>query len=416
MEGEEGVSVISTVVPATPRSEGNGECELRWMELIMKLHYIRAVYFFTSEAAQGLSISDLKKNMFPLLDRVPRLVSGRIRISESGQPVIKCNDAGVRVAESHRHCTLREWFQQHGCSLEGLVPDHVLGGPDLAFSPLVFLKFTWFECGGLCVGLSWSHILGDAFSAFNFMAEWSQIRAPTRIAHTLSPKPKLKLQSPPHNGNPISVKIATTTGELWLPTTRAKIVTHTFHVTPKQLNLLTTSRTTATSSYFKTLSAFVWSHVAHIRGESEPRAVTVVTHGGEGLVLSSVEASFAVAESDMAELARVIGEEKREEEVVEEGGGGGGERGDFVVYGANLTFVDLESGDDLYGVVLNGHKPVVANCCIHGVGDEGVVLVLPAPEGVGGGRMVTVSLAEEEVEQLKDKLRREWGIESLPFS
>lgn len=132
-------SRISTVVPATPRGEQNGAYKLSSMDLLMKLHYIRVVYFFRSEAVPGLTIYDLKKPMFPVLDLYSR-VSGRIRGSETGRPFIKCNDAGVRIAESHcDEKTLEEWLAKNGYSGDGLVHDHVLG-PDLDFSPLVFVK------------------------------------------------------------------------------------------------------------------------------------------------------------------------------------------------------------------------------------------------------------------------------------
>ncbi|KAJ1416431.1 Transferase [Sesbania bispinosa] len=98
--------------------------------------------FFTTEAVQGLSINDLKKPMFLLLAPLSH-VSGRIRRSESGRPFIKCNDAGVRIAESQCDNTLEEWLQQNGYAIEGLVhDDHVLG-PDLGFSPLVFHQGTY---------------------------------------------------------------------------------------------------------------------------------------------------------------------------------------------------------------------------------------------------------------------------------
>ena len=131
-------SRISTVVPATPRGDENGAYHLSYVDLLMKLHYIRTVSFFGPEAAQGLSTHDLKKPMFQLLDPYSHL-SGRIRRSEAGRPFIKCNDAGVRIAESHCDKTLEEWFNQKGYSIDDLVHDHVLG-PDLAFSPLVFVK------------------------------------------------------------------------------------------------------------------------------------------------------------------------------------------------------------------------------------------------------------------------------------
>ncbi|CAJ1971669.1 unnamed protein product [Sphenostylis stenocarpa] len=433
-------SKISTVVPATPRGDEHSVWHLSSMDLLLKLYYIRALYFFINDAAQGLSIYDLKKPMFPLLDHVIHL-SGRIRFSESGRPFIKCNDAGVRIAESHCDLTLLEWFHENGCSIHhGLLHDHVLG-PDLGFSPLVFVKFTWFKCGGLSVGLSWSHVLGDAFSAFNFITKWSQTLAghapPKTLIHTPNHK---QIQSPPHNNlvdgnhgnneNPVSVKMATTVEELWLATNDTQMVTHTFHVTPNQLNHLVTSificdQNQATqTSYFEILSALVWKQVARIR-DTEPKIVTVLTRGSvsnefptNDVVISVVEADVAIGKSDVGDLAKLIGEEKRVEnniveKLVEENEG----KDNFAVYGARLTFVDLEEGD-IYGVVLNGQKPMVANCSIDGVGDDGVVLVLPGledEEDGRSGRMVTVTLPEKEVLQLKDKLREEWGFESLAF-
>ncbi|PNX81219.1 omega-hydroxypalmitate O-feruloyl transferase-like protein, partial [Trifolium pratense] len=55
----------------------------------------------------------------------------RVRVSESGRAFIKCNDAGVRIVESHCDKTVGEWLDENEYSLDGLVHDHVLG-PDLA--------------------------------------------------------------------------------------------------------------------------------------------------------------------------------------------------------------------------------------------------------------------------------------------
>ncbi|OIV97845.1 hypothetical protein TanjilG_12602 [Lupinus angustifolius] len=427
-------SIISTVVPATPREDQNGAFHLTSMDLLMKLHYIRPVYFFTAEAVQGLSISDLKKPMFTLLDMYSH-VSGRIRRSESGFPFIKCNDAGVRIAESRCEITLREWFHENGVySVHGLVHDHVLG-PHLSFSPLVFVKFTWFKCGGLCVGLSWAHILGDAFSAFNFITKWSQIlvgHTPPKSLHT--PNIKEPKFPPSYNiyENPISIKKATVVGEYWLGANNIDVATHSFHFTFKQLQHLVTSTsnqsqitiTSKNTSYFEIISAMLMKSIAHIKGEFGTKVLTICTNNNSnhdenefpnnGLVLSRIEADL---EADISELAKLISEKKMVEnhimeKLIEKDEG----KEDYIVYGANLTFVDLEEAE-IYEVKLNGHKPIMANCTIHGVGDEGVVLVLPAPEdiddgdgGGGNGRIVTVSLPEKELNQLKDKIGKEWSI------
>ncbi|MED6183436.1 hypothetical protein PIB30_037865 [Stylosanthes scabra] len=460
-------SRISTVVPATPRGDQNDAYQLSYMDLLMKLHYIRSVFFFASKSVQGLTISDLKRPMFPLLDAYSH-VSGRIRRSERGRPFVKCNDAGVRIAESERDVTLREWFDENinGCVRElevdddGLVHDHVLG-PDLGFSPLVFVKFTWFKCGGLCVGLSWAHVLGDAFSALDFITKWSNMLSghvpPKSLPmpnNQIAPHEEIIMQPINNNNNsnsilvsenPTSIKRATIEGEYWLATNVSHVATHSFHVTSKQLHHLVkatynnnnnnNNNNGPRNKYFEIISALIWKCVTNIRGNVGSMAVTICTkscngskHGenelfpsnNNGLVLSKIEACL---ESDISELARIIAEKKMVEnhivkKLVEKEDDEGKEE-DFVVYGANLTFVDLEEAD-LFGVKLNGHKPIMANCSFRGVGDKGVVLVFPAPSGGeenedddgddNNGRIVTVSLPVKELSQLKNKLRGEWGI------
>ncbi|KAK7311677.1 hypothetical protein RJT34_09966 [Clitoria ternatea] len=421
-------SRISTVVPATPRGDQNGAYQLNYMDLLMKLHYIRPVFFFNSEAVRGLSISDLKEPMFPLLDPYSH-VSGRIRISESGRPFLKCNDAGVRIAESHCERSLQEWFDENGsCSFDGLVHDHVLG-PDLGFSPLVFVKFTWFKCGGLSVGLSWAHVLGDAFSALNFITKWSQVLAgqapPKSLQLPNHPEPKISPNSIYENP-PTSIKRATIIGDYWLASSDSNVAIHSFHLTSKQLHQLVTidaTNKTKPSSYFEIISALVWKCIANTREDFGPKVVTVCKSTSNraqnefptnDLVLSKIEVDVSVGKCDISDLANVIAEKNIVEnhvmkKVVEQGEG----KEDFIVYGANLTFVDLEEGD-IYGVKLNGQKPIMANCTFRGVGDQGVVLVLPAPEdkeGDGNGRIVTVSLPKKELQKLKHKLEGEWGVD-----
>lgn len=287
------------------------------------------------------------------------------------------------------------------------------------------------------MGLSWAHILGDAFSAFNFIIKWSQTlagEAPPKSLHMpILSKPQIFLPNSVSDQNPFSIKRATIIGEYWLASNDSDVATHSFHITSKQLHHLVTNQTnidtTKTNnktSYFEVISALVWKCLAQIREELGPRVVTIctsVTNRAEnefpsnyGLLLSRIEADFPAGESDISELARLIGEKKLNEnrvleKLVEESEQG---KEDYIVYGANLTFVDLEEAD-FYGVKMNGKKPIMANCSFRGVGDQGVVLVLPAPEdndlGDGNGRIITVSLpAEKELDQLKDKLGREWGI------
>ncbi|KAL2339987.1 hypothetical protein Fmac_007927 [Flemingia macrophylla] len=426
---------ISTVVPATPRDDRNAAFQLNTMDLLVKLHYIRLVFLFDSLAAGGLSIYELKKPMFPLLDPYAH-VSGRIRRSESGRPFIKCNDAGVRIAESRCDRTLQEWINDNRNGVvEGLVHDHVLG-PDLAFSPLVFVKFTWFKCGGLSVGLSWAHVLGDAFSAFKFISKWSQLLGGQALPKSLHmpnlPEPQISPNSISEDP-PISIQGANIVGEYWLPAKDKDLATHSFHITSEQLHhlVMVTSNqisytTKKTSSYFDFISALLWKCIANIGDQnSGPKVVTICTSKtnrpenefptNDFLVFSKIESDFWVGKREISELVKLIAENKvvenpEIEKIVENDEG----KEDYIVYGAKLTFVDLEEANAYDGVRLNGQKPIMANCAFHGVGDQGVVLVLPSPEDNdldgGNGRIVTVSLPRDELDQLKDKLGGEWGI------
>ena len=101
---------------------------------------------------------------------------------------------------------------------------------------------------------------------------------------------------------------------------------------------------------------------------------------------------------------QAIDETTQIEELVEKDQG----LSDFVVYGANLSFVDWQEGD-FYGLELQGHKPEFVSYSIQGVGDNGVVLVLPGPKytgNVGGeGRLVTLIFPENEISELKSELK-----------
>lgn len=416
---------LSTVVPSRMTPE-NAVHELTSMDLAMKLHYLKGVYFFTSDAVRGISVSDLKEPMFLLLDTYC-CVAGRIRRPEDGcrRPVIKCNDSGVRIVEARANKTVDEWLDLNDCGAldDYLIYSHVLG-PDLGFSPLVFIQFTWFKCGGLSVGLSWAHILGDAFSASHFISLWAQIIAghmptqppniPTKVAkefHFPSLIPD----------KPFSLKRVDPVGDYWLSTNTCKMETHSFHVTAKQLDhlLSNTSSSNINVQPFQALSAIIWKSLAKIRGESsEPKIVTICSRDAKemknrtldnGQLISTVQADFSVAKADTMKLLKLIAEKSLDERgMIEEYLlEGDNENSDLLMYGANLTLVNLEDAD-IYNVELKGSKPIFVNYSMMGVGDEGVILILPGPEN--GGQVITMVLPDGEGVELKNELQKGCGI------
>ncbi|KAJ9674028.1 hypothetical protein PVL29_023527 [Vitis rotundifolia] len=414
---------LSSVVPATVTGEDKVD-GLSNMDLAMKLHYLKGVYFFRREAVEGLTISDLKKPMFEWL-KLYYPTAGRIRRSESGRPMIKCNDGGVRIVEAQCEKSVDEWMAMEDHDLHNcLTYDQVLG-PDLAFSPLVFIQLTWFKCGAMSVGLSWAHVQGDVVSASDFINMWGSVmagHAPPRSLGTnpTSPKPQFHQKL---SQKPFSLKMTHPVGDHWLlpRSNHPRMGTRYFHVTLDQLERLLSAHSGphAQSQPFQLLSAIMWKTLAKIQGESAPKIVTVCRNSsGErgddeilknAMVVSRVEADIGVAEADVSDLARLIAEKTVcENGMIEETVGGDDGKSDFILYGANLTFINFEEVK-LFGLEIKGHKPVWASYSIGGVGDEGAFLVLPAQDG-DGGRTVTAILPENQLAWLRRELKDEWGI------
>lgn len=418
---------MSTVVPASiTEGEDKMTHKLTNADLAMKLHYVRGVYLFRSQAAEGLTTVNLKDPLFPLLNSYYP-AAGRIRRSppEGGRPFIKCNDSGVRVVEAKCQKTIDEWLaltagQSSPDPYDRLLrPDHFLGrDDDLAFSPLLFIQLTWFKCGGVSVGVSWAHLLGGPLSVSEFFTNLGRQLVAAADHHLPPPLPiHVPTTATADSNFPSSLgRVVPPVGDLWDLVPTSKMVTHTYHFSNKQIDqLLLISK-----SFFNAIAAVIWKSLAKIRrspaglktvtvikthrdGKNEPRTAAA---GNWQEAISVVKVTMDVADADVAELALKISENAEEEnEIIEEFAGLGENSvpsSDFYVYGANLTFVDL-GGAKIYEFEIKGQKPIYANYTIGGVGEEGAVLVLP--EDSEGGRIVNVTLPEHLGQELANDLK-----------
>ncbi|XWS25387.1 hypothetical protein CRYUN_Cryun27aG0064300 [Craigia yunnanensis] len=125
------------------------------------------------------------------------------------------------------------------------------------------------------------------------------------------------------------------------------------------------SQTDNISHFANPLCYIIWQSLSKISEDSDSRIVTVCTNNSiirenemptNGMILSTVQADFSVSKDEIVELTKLIAEKMmpENEELLQ----GNEERSDFIVYGANLTFVDLEEAN-LYGLELKGKKPVI---------------------------------------------------------
>ncbi|KAL0358513.1 UNVERIFIED_CONTAM: protein ECERIFERUM 26-like [Sesamum angustifolium] len=360
------------------------------MGLAMKLHYIRGVYYFGSQAFEGLTTLVIKEPMFTWLNKYPE-VCGRFRRTETGRAYLKCNDCGVRFVEAKCDKTLDEWLEMKDATLEKLlVRDEVLG-PELGFSPLVYIQLTKFKCGGTAMGLSWAHVLGDAFSAVEFMNMLGRAVArydlgrPTGLAHSHT---KATTPNSPQKviDDSVSIKRVGPVGDHWVNVTKCKMEAFSFNVTPTQLSHLQSKLSPNGTQFgaFEALSAVIWQCIAKIRGEKWDSNVVTICKGSEqsktcdgtlsnSQVVSVVKANFRILDANPSELASLV-------------------------QMGHARFYEFE---------YRGQRPVSVSYRIEGVGEEGAVLVLPGPKGDGEGRSVMAILPENEINELKLELKRE---------
>ncbi|KAI5385088.1 protein ECERIFERUM 26-like [Lathyrus oleraceus] len=394
------------------------------LDLAMKLHYLKVVYLFDSEAAQGLNIAKIKETLFNMFNHyfVP---CGRFRRTESGRLFIKCNDCGARLAETRCTKTLDEWVDMKDWSSYKLLVSQQALGPELSFSPPVFLQVTQFKCGGAAIGISWAHVLGDPHSASDFMNKWGEfcnnlnVKTPYNIPRSIATPLNLEgLEK-----DPATVKRVDPVGDHWILANNKKMEQFSFHITASQMNNLQEQiwgSSVEKNPSFESLCAIIWRCIARVREGSEPTIVTVCRSDpngrgndmiGNDQLICKVDAGndCSIVDTDLKTLARLLVEQgtderKQIEEIVETNEG----VADFFVYGANLTFLNLEDVN-VHDFKLRGKKPIFVYYTLQGVGDEGAVLVLPWSKDPNkndiDGKFVTIIFPEDEMVKIKDELK-----------
>ncbi|EPS62865.1 hypothetical protein M569_11925, partial [Genlisea aurea] len=408
---------LSTVVPASVAGEGISH-HFTNTDLAFKLHYLSTLHLFTGEAAKDLTIADLKEPMFQWL-RVYYGICGRIRRDDSdGRLFLKCNDSGVRIVEAICSKTVAEWIDG-GDYQRGLVYHQPFLGDNFEFTPLVFLQLTRFKCGGLGVGMRWAHIIGDGFKALDSIKAWGKILAgempkpPPPPLTTPTSRRNVDSAEPPSASPCRSLKPLTQSlGGTWLTPNNVKLQTHTFHFSEKHLAGLMAAADRRYGNHgissFEIISALIWKYLAEIKTAATDTVTLVKKRKGDfdgrilgngGLEIGIVDFAFQekiTTDSDPLEIAKAITDRFVDEtKLIEETAKWDL---DFLIYGSNLTFVDLIDAD-LYGLKLKGEDAAFANLSVGGVGDEGAVVVVPGREH--GIATVNAILPEDQTVHLK---------------
>ncbi|PHT97129.1 hypothetical protein BC332_33949 [Capsicum chinense] len=337
------------------------------MDLAMKLHYLRGIYYFDSQAFQDVTVYKIKEPMFSWFNYF-YMTNGRFRRAESGRPYIKCNDCGARFIEAQCDKTLEEWLEMKDAPLEKLLASNQVLGPELAFSPPILIQHTKFKCGGISLGLSWAHVLGDVFTTTEFWNLLGKVYGgyqppkPLNLAHSLTKANSTQTMQKIVE-DPLSIKRVDPVEDHWIVNNSCKMKSFSIHVSASKLDQLQSKL--GIQGPFESLCVVIWQSISRIRDGPGPQVVTICKKGEEkkeGLignteVIGVVKVDYSISEANPSQLARlikneIIDERLKIDEAIEK------EQGvsDVVVYGANLTFVNVE-GADLYGFDWRGHKP-----------------------------------------------------------
>lgn len=124
--------------------EPNVVYDLSGLDLAMKLHYLRGVYFFSGQAIEGITNVRIKETMFYFLNEYFH-TCGRFRRSDLGRPFLKCNDCGARFIEAHCDKTIAEWLEMDSPSMHKMLVSQQVIGPELSFSPPLLLQVSCYK-------------------------------------------------------------------------------------------------------------------------------------------------------------------------------------------------------------------------------------------------------------------------------
>ncbi|KAK9671295.1 hypothetical protein RND81_12G019800 [Saponaria officinalis] len=144
------------------------------------------------------SLSRVLVHFYPL--------AGRVRWIGQGRLELVCNAMGVELTEAESSGQLSDLgdFASQTHQFHDLIPFVDYNKP-IEELPLVFGQLTVFRCGGICLGVTISHLFADGQSALHFMVEWARLArgeplqtAPYIDHDILRAKQSSKAQIPPN--------------------------------------------------------------------------------------------------------------------------------------------------------------------------------------------------------------------------
>ncbi|CAH8276571.1 unnamed protein product [Arabidopsis lyrata] len=161
------------IKPSSPTPNDLRTLQLSIYDHILPPIYTVAFLFYTKNdlISQEHTSHKLKTSLSETLTKFYPL-AGRIN-----GVTVDCNDEGTIFVDARvNNCSLSDFFKCPGFdSLQQLLPLDVVDNPYMAAAtwPLLLVKATYFQCGGMAIGICISHKIADATSISSFIKSWA---------------------------------------------------------------------------------------------------------------------------------------------------------------------------------------------------------------------------------------------------
>ncbi|KAJ7951649.1 Vinorine synthase-like [Quillaja saponaria] len=168
------------VKPSSPTPESLRHYQLSFLDQISAEVYNPFVYLFPSNGydlesnSNPITISNrLKKSLSEILTHYYPL-AGRFIDNK----FVHCNDEGVPFLETRIKCKLNDAVHSNlvGSELDKLVPFELDGAAEYPFG----IQLNVFDCGGVAIGVCFSHQIADGLSCLVFIKRYDPDLIPTK--------------------------------------------------------------------------------------------------------------------------------------------------------------------------------------------------------------------------------------------
>ncbi|KAJ9176245.1 hypothetical protein P3X46_011580 [Hevea brasiliensis] len=154
-----------TIKPSSPTPPDLKTVKLSLLDQFTPVSYIPLILFYPAcaERSQMLktSLSETLTLWYPL--------AGRLK----DNAYVECEDQGAEYLEARINCPLSEFLNKPDVEvLKQLLPAAV-ETPEAATGNLLRVQTTFFDCGGLAIGVCISHKMADAATVMTFIRSWA---------------------------------------------------------------------------------------------------------------------------------------------------------------------------------------------------------------------------------------------------